>query len=175
MAAFFHGWRRKAGGVTLVMALAAMGLWIRSLRICDTVEISTGVACYRIVCRDGQVDCVCCWDSDGRGFAVSNMGQGSGPVSWISGPELSAPWELIADNPGSFAVLRDAVDVEIIENGTWLGFRFQKSQLGQFSLSQATISHWAIVIPLTVLAACLILVRPSQRNACKTVGPSGLN
>ena len=27
---FFHGWRRKAGCVTLVMALAVTGAWVRS-------------------------------------------------------------------------------------------------------------------------------------------------
>lgn len=34
MREFFHGWRRKAGVITLGLALAVMGLWIRS-RIVD--------------------------------------------------------------------------------------------------------------------------------------------
>lgn len=175
MAAYFHGWRRKSGCVTLVMALATMGMWIRSQCICDTVEISTGAACYRIVCIDGQVEFVRCRDVGGRAFAVTKMGWVWWPVSWVSGPKLLAPWELVADNPASFGLPIEAVDGEIIENGTWFGFRFHKSQLGQFLLSEATIPHWTIVIPLTLLAAYLILVRPRQSNACKTLGPSGLN
>lgn len=33
---FFHGWRRKTGAVTLVMALAFVGGWIRSLAVTDS-------------------------------------------------------------------------------------------------------------------------------------------
>lgn len=32
---FFHGWRRKAGVVTLGLACAVMGMWVRSLRSFD--------------------------------------------------------------------------------------------------------------------------------------------
>jgi len=35
MSEFFHGWRRKAGCVTLVMASAICGVWTRSLYVCD--------------------------------------------------------------------------------------------------------------------------------------------
>ena len=31
MGEFFHGWRRKTGCVTLLMALLAMGAWVRGL------------------------------------------------------------------------------------------------------------------------------------------------
>src|SRR5258708_4117292 len=36
MHTFFHGWRRKAGCVALVMACVFTGIWIRSYRIVDT-------------------------------------------------------------------------------------------------------------------------------------------
>lgn len=39
MKEFFHGWRRRAGVVTLVMALALFGLWGRSLCIVDVVSV----------------------------------------------------------------------------------------------------------------------------------------
>jgi hypothetical protein len=38
---FFLGWRRKAGVVTLVMALASMAAWIKSGTAGDVVHIST--------------------------------------------------------------------------------------------------------------------------------------
>lgn len=41
MSSFFHGWRRKAGCVTLVMALIVMTAWIRSLVVTDSVLIWT--------------------------------------------------------------------------------------------------------------------------------------
>lgn len=36
---FFYGWRRKAGCVSLVMALLFMGAWIRSRNILETVTL----------------------------------------------------------------------------------------------------------------------------------------
>jgi len=39
MHTFFHGWRRKAGIVTLVMALATCGMWIRTTVVFDAVQL----------------------------------------------------------------------------------------------------------------------------------------
>ncbi|HEY4263043.1 MAG TPA: hypothetical protein VGM98_22975 [Schlesneria sp.] len=39
MRTFFYGWRRKAGVVTLVMALAFMGLWMRSRASDDELAV----------------------------------------------------------------------------------------------------------------------------------------
>jgi len=41
MKEFFQGWRRKAGVVTLVMALALMAAWIRSGAAGDAIHVST--------------------------------------------------------------------------------------------------------------------------------------
>ena len=40
MREFFRGWRRKTGCVTLVMACALIGAWLRSYVICDEIQIS---------------------------------------------------------------------------------------------------------------------------------------
>ena len=42
MHTFFHGWRRQAGVVTLVMALALMSGWIRSLSVTDSCQLPVG-------------------------------------------------------------------------------------------------------------------------------------
>ena len=42
MREFFRGWRRKAGCISLVMALALMGVWIRSLSVMDLAIIAFG-------------------------------------------------------------------------------------------------------------------------------------
>lgn len=39
MWSFFHGWRRKAGVVTLVMALAMAAAWVRSCVVDDLIQI----------------------------------------------------------------------------------------------------------------------------------------
>jgi hypothetical protein len=37
MYTFFHGWRRKSGCVSLVMALLFMSLWIKCRFVVDTI------------------------------------------------------------------------------------------------------------------------------------------
>lgn len=39
MHTFFHGWRRKAGVVTLVLALAVLVAWMRSQFVTDTYDL----------------------------------------------------------------------------------------------------------------------------------------
>jgi hypothetical protein len=43
---YFHGWRRKTGVVTLLMACGLMGMWIRSLNRNDWVGLSAN---YKLV------------------------------------------------------------------------------------------------------------------------------
>jgi len=38
MSAFFHGWRRKAACITLVMACVLVGAWIRSRNVRDALN-----------------------------------------------------------------------------------------------------------------------------------------
>lgn len=40
MREFFIGWRRKVGCITLVLALAMTGMWLRSMTVFDAVNIS---------------------------------------------------------------------------------------------------------------------------------------
>lgn len=47
MGDFFHGWRRKAGIGTLLIAFAVTGLWIRSLTTIDRVEYSDSFTTWR--------------------------------------------------------------------------------------------------------------------------------
>ncbi|MEI8383777.1 MAG: hypothetical protein WCJ09_26925 [Planctomycetota bacterium] len=42
MGDFFHGWRRKAGCVTLVMACVVMAMWVRSHNMVDGITFSIG-------------------------------------------------------------------------------------------------------------------------------------
>jgi hypothetical protein len=54
MKEFFCGWRRKAGTVTLVMALAVAGIWMRSRVVCDTLQFKFGGRLHDIVSYSNQ-------------------------------------------------------------------------------------------------------------------------
>jgi hypothetical protein len=55
MYTFFHGWRRKVGLVTLVMACLAAAMWVRSLRIEDFVDFAINLEEQRIVSSRGEI------------------------------------------------------------------------------------------------------------------------
>jgi len=48
MREFFRGWKRKAGGVTLVMACAIFVVWMRSIMITDSLWIQTGKQFHQV-------------------------------------------------------------------------------------------------------------------------------
>ncbi len=58
MREFFHGWRRKAGCVTLVLALVFMGAWLRSYIVEDRLAFTTGDFRHAISSFQGRVG----WD-----------------------------------------------------------------------------------------------------------------
>lgn len=54
MREFFHGWRRKAGVVTLVIACAVTGMWVRSNSMDDEIFFSIGNRRHRFRSADSQ-------------------------------------------------------------------------------------------------------------------------
>ena len=53
---FFHGWRRKLGVVTLVLACVFMGGWMRSQFQFDDLELPAGTAAYGFTSMGGGID-----------------------------------------------------------------------------------------------------------------------
>ena len=77
MREFFRGWRRKIGVVTLLMALVAMGGWVRSLYSVDVAQR--------------------CYSGSGNGMR-KGLAEGTRQYSCSSNPtDFQMPYEL-ADN-----------------------------------------------------------------------------
>ncbi len=55
MREFFHGWRRKAGCLALVMALILIGQWIRSRIVSDRMDVAWGGRQHAIISAGGSV------------------------------------------------------------------------------------------------------------------------
>ena len=53
MREFFHGWRRKAGCITLVMAVMVFVIWMRSRLICDQFAYPQNDYQWTIFSADG--------------------------------------------------------------------------------------------------------------------------
>lgn len=149
MKEFLHGWRRKTGCLALIVAIGLMGAWLSSQRICETVEIPAGGTLHRIVSKDGTIQWCRYWSEGSDTALVSNM-------SWVSGPEFTPPWILLA-----------SIGHDPNDSGRY-GFSLSRYQGnsphgdGPVSLIVWMIPYWSVVIPLTFLAACLLLCEPRK-------------
>ncbi len=76
MREFLHSWNRQTGCVTLVMALAVTGAWVRSLCCYDHVDFAIGDRQHIIYSLNGAVSCWS-WDLTGDRATRRTNGWGS--------------------------------------------------------------------------------------------------
>jgi len=55
MSTFFHGWRRKAGCIALVMAAVLFGMWIRSQVVFDTTAFMVWDRQHEVFSAAGRI------------------------------------------------------------------------------------------------------------------------
>lgn len=145
MKEFFHGWRRKAGLVTLVMALILAVAWMRSYFFNDEVLVPRGQSTYFL-------------DS-----AHARIGWGRTTPS-----HPSARTELHSFNMTKMNVLdsRESCDLQVCWR--WAGFRFElgtlRHQASRIEIETWMVPYWSLVLPLTLLSAYLILWNPRKRS-----------
>ena len=71
---FFRGWRRKAGCVTLVMALVCVAGWVRSQMIADSAIVGFGPFGYiHIISRHGRLGLLVCDPRKGIGLGELSL------------------------------------------------------------------------------------------------------
>jgi hypothetical protein len=149
---FFHGWRRKAGIVSLLPALLLMGGWIRSDYIADFIIW----AAFK-----NRTETL---------FSAENK------LTWQTHHHSSE----ITDYPRWTTSVLDqsiASDGEDPDNQytTWR-FRFLGFEAGELDFpiapgekfSFCSIPYWFMVIPLTLLSASLVLWTPQERHRITT-------
>jgi hypothetical protein len=137
MYTYFHGWRRKAGLVTPVMACATMGAWFRSFVLCDAIVVRSGTRWVDAIVAD------------------------AGHLMWADICDV-APDPLIQWKQFPMAMFRDQESIE------WhkLGFSFA---IGEFRSPKTAAGriwsapYYALVSPLTLLSAYLLLRKPRTR------------
>jgi len=141
---FFHGWRRKAGVVTLVMALAFMVGWVRSRSLQDRFFVGKqDVQCYLLTSSpDGLA-----WIrvTDVMGFGLRSM------------PFYQSK---AATNPTDTANFRSQAGGYCWE---WAEFRFCKGWQQMYPIEFWVIPYWALTFPLTLVSAYLLL-GPSRKR-----------
>ena len=143
MGDFFKGWRRKIGVVSLVMACVFMGGWVRSFVFGDYF----------------QWNCGCC-STNGNLL--------------ITPPDLS---EIHWEWPEWSVTNVSAAEEESTLNEMPWKWRFMGFGDGEFSIFFGAkirvilLPYWSLVIPLTLISAFLLLIKPRKSNQKNVIEP----
>lgn len=148
MSEFFHGWRRKFGVVSLVLALAFMGFWVRSQATCDLIEFAT---------NDGATAHVLSFDEkgvfwrrqhsrNGGRYAIGDFYRttSAGILDHTHNP-------MGADGPDQYSCV--------------FGLEFMYRQHEDCSISVTIIPYWRITTPLILLSVHLLLIKPRSSKS----------
>jgi hypothetical protein len=143
MRAFFAGWRRKVGLVTLVIAMVFMGGWLRCF-VVDDFELvdfdEWGVA------TPDQSLCVYRYNLD----SVQDLQMT--PSQMMSFPIGTLP---LGADPASAALQSDDLQLPVVPVG--IDFDIELVPI-------VTVPFWAIILPLTLLSAWLLLFAPKTNR-----------
>jgi len=133
MLTFFHGWRRKMGAATLVMACVFAGGWVRSHSFIDIANFPNGRP-VSVVLRSGEGELVIAIvHEEIIGMKMLSM--------WMSAP---------ADDIAGFGRLmqhwtsRSGIEEWATIKLCWV------------------LPYWSIIFPLSLLSAYLLLSKPQS-------------
>jgi hypothetical protein len=148
---FFRVWRRKAGVVTLAIALLLTVVWNRSYQIADRIGVQ----------RDQTTHCIksCCGSVSWTRFTDDDA------VEWSSERAL----DVQPDRYGDETIYERRWSCGAID--LWAGaFIMHDSYrlLGwQHRAERCIIPYWPIVLSVTVLSAWLLLIKPRPAKSAK--------
>ncbi len=154
MGDFFHGWRRKTGVATLVLALAFTGGWFRSDLIHDAFGSPIGKSrAAGLLSAAGQLGVYVTTDNDAYNI-----------------PKQPA-WKTCKRE--TFRALFPARSGFI---WSWHYHEFGMLRHSSGNVSVVIIPYWSIVLPMSLLSAYLLLIKPrssSPKNVVETVTAAG--
>ena len=143
MGTFFHGWRRKAGCFTLVLALVLMGGWMRSLVVWDMI-FTYPTSEFELIFKSEQ-----------------------GLLGWehsIDPDRIELRQWFSDEHERGFAIFA-YLDNQDESRFTWR-WRYGGFSCGECSLgipfSFFVVPYWFLVLPMTLLSAYLILWKPRK-------------
>ena len=141
---FFKPLRRKIGLVSLLIACAFSGLWVRSLYVSDLVSRLTGTSFHFLSSSMGDFR----WQSDFQKDLIDPRLRNQGWRTFIHPDALQIP-------------------DEFSQSSTKWRWQFGPAIIGKTELYGTTsfhlrFSYWSIIIPLTLLSAWLLLSKTRQ-------------
>ena len=150
MSDFFHGWRRKFGVVTLLLACVFMGGWVRSGWIADGFWYPTENFGYSVDSLHGVI----------RLYKGTPVARGLG-CSWNSENAWSASFIKSSEN-GHPLPFNPWEKLDVRRRSDWPGLSFCTANIKNTNtqIEMYVIYYWFVVVPLTLLSVYLLLAKP---------------
>lgn len=149
MWAFFNGWRRKAGCVTLAMALIVTCAWVRSRYYDECIESIQGKVRKAVASRDSRL------------FFIYQKWPEESASPW--GPSRIRSFSVVSGrSPSDPASMGCNINWRV----EWAGFYGSSgvTVTDGMSFEYRMIPYWSLVLPLTLLSAHLILGLRKRRT-----------
>lgn len=150
MRKIFYGWRRKAGVVVLLVALLLIGRWMRGQRIADIIGLyndDNREILFLQTSRDGLM-----WEHQ-----VAQKDKMPAVPIWRRTVLKSDGPVMPFDDPNW--LLLNTMDRRWRLCGFDFG-RWHTTKMNGCSVTYWNIPYWSVILPLTLLAASLILSKP---------------
>ena len=139
----FQGWRRKVGGLTLLMASFFMGAWVRSLTYTEIFDFAKGDYTTDILY---SFDCAFVW----RKVFQESPDLRTTFQEWESVPTTRHRYQFLTDD-------------RIIWIWRWAGAGLGIHVVKPNDLSYFVIlPYWFIALPLTSISAYLLISKPGK-------------
>ena len=149
MSAFFKGWKKKIGVLTLVMACLAMAGWMRSLAVQDQI-------CFR-----------------SRKHTMEFLQSFKNSISWHHFYNDSEAGPLLLSKCyNKWDAFPRFTDIRMSGDSDYFGFVMRTFSSNQANGYLLQIPYWSLVLPLTALAAYLLLKKPKTSTQKKTAHPT---
>ena len=165
MREIFHGWRRRIGLATLVMALAFTAAWGRSLIIINRLTFQTGIHDYsRLASIKGSIVWLRVFRAEAARLPAPNEHSAELFHELMNS---MAEWLLcgILLDDAAFQWNRPLLGIE-----TWK--HTQQNSWGAVQAYALKISYWWIILPLTLCSAYFLLAHP-RRSTLKKDNETG--
>ena len=145
---FLRGWRRKKGVITLVTACLILGAWLRSLRTFDSLFVHGDQWRYGISSVDGRIWFINTTPLLGESWVAWNSREHQPEFDPMDGANVN--WR------------RDGAGFHI---GTYTRPIPSQTASGKFEAFSLMIPYGVIELPLALLSAYLIVLKPRTRSA----------
>ncbi len=145
MGGFFHGWRRKIGLLTLMMACLFAAGWVRSLSTIDMLAFPSRLMNYTFVSGEGSFGVT--------GNFVFNLRQ-------LCREEYGRKFLRVKIEQTEKQTSRDEFRSWKFEGAEFRLFRSTSESDGVVPM----VPYWSIVVPLTLISLLFLLSKP-----CKSI------